>query len=230
VSVDSSRRKAIAFALTLGAAAVLAEASKPSRRDEARAKVPMDAIFPRRFADWGLDARARSFVQPPDEQGKLYGVYDQVLERAYLSPLGERVMLCVAYGSEQSPALQVHRPEVCYAAGGFRVSRVEAVSLEVGMRRLPATRLHAAKVGRSECITYWVVLGDAVIDGSQTFRWRQLTAGLRGEVRDGMVVRVSSIGPDVEPAYRLHAKFVNQLANAVSESFHQRVFGAANAA
>jgi hypothetical protein len=30
-------------------------------------------------------------------------------------------MLSIAYGTDQSTYLHVHRPEVCYAAGGFNV-------------------------------------------------------------------------------------------------------------
>src|SRR5262249_19082470 len=60
------RRKAIAFALTLGSAALLAEAARPRARDQARAKIPLESIFPRDFAGWRADALAQAFVQPAD--------------------------------------------------------------------------------------------------------------------------------------------------------------------
>jgi EpsI family protein len=165
-------------------------------------------------------------VQPADDQGKLYGVYDQVLQRSYASARGERIMLCVAYGSEQSPALQVHRPEICYAASGFTVADTQRVSLTAGARMLPSVRLHASKVGRSEPITYWTVLGDAVAADEDAFRWRQWASALRGEIRDGMLVRVSSIERDAAAGYRLHARFIDELAMAVPAQHRDRVFGA----
>jgi EpsI family protein len=226
MSAPTTRRKAIVFALTLATSAVLAEAARPRRRDDARAKLPLADLFARQFGDWRADDTAQAFVQPPDEQGKVYGFYDQVLQRAYLNAQGDRIMLCVAYGSEQSPALQVHRPEICYAASGFRVGPTQKTTIAVGVRRLPATQLHAAMVGRSEAVTYWTVLGDEVVGDSSSFRWRQLANGLRGEIRDGMLVRVSSLGQDVEAGHRLHARFARELVQGVPAPHHARVFGA----
>ncbi|WP_280153982.1 exosortase-associated protein EpsI, B-type [Piscinibacter sp. XHJ-5] len=221
----TTRRKAMVFVLTMGASAVLAEVARPRRRDEARARIPLAAIFPREFDGWRSDDATQFFVQPPDEQGKLYGVYDQLLQRTYYNAQGERIMLCVAYGSEQSPALQVHRPEICYAASGFEVTDTHRAPLSAGVRTLTATQLHARMVGRSEPITYWTVLGDSVVADEDAFRWRQWASALRGEIRDGMLVRVSSIGREATPGYRLHARFVGELARAVPAEHRDRVFG-----
>lgn len=226
MSAPLTRRKAVVFALALGSAALLAEAAKPRRRDEARAKVPLETIFPAQFSDWRVDAMAQAFIQPADDKGKIYGFYDQVLERSYRNSANDRIMLCIAYGNEQSPALQVHRPEICYASGGFRVDGVQRVDLPVDARRVHVTRLHASKIGRSEPITYWTVLGDTVVNDSDAFRWKQLTMGLRGEVRDGMLVRISSIGQDPQACYRLHAAFAGDLLRAVPPEHRARVFGA----
>ncbi|HEX6704216.1 MAG TPA: EpsI family protein [Albitalea sp.] len=230
MSAMPNRRKAIVFAATLATSVVLAEAARPRRRDDARAKQPLADIFLRQFGDWRADDTAQAFVQPPDDQGKVYGFYDQVLQRAYLNPQGERIMLCVAYGSEQSPALQVHRPEICYASSGFRVGPTRKTTIAVGAHTLPATQLHAVMVGRSEAVTYWTVLGDEVVGDGSSFRWRQLASGLRGEVRDGMLVRVSSLGQDVDAGYRLHERFARELLQGVPARHHARVFGAPNAA
>ena len=135
-------------------------------------------------------------------------------------------MLCVAYGSEQSPALQVHRPEVCYAAGGFRIEDVHGAQIELAARRLPVTRLWASMPGRSEPITYWIVLGDRVVADSGAFRWRQVMSGLRGEIGDGMLVRVSSIGRDAQAGYRTHARFASALSAVIPGAYHDRVLGA----
>jgi EpsI family protein len=148
-----------------------------------------------------------------------------VLERSYRNAAGDQIMLCIAYGSEQSPALQVHRPEICYAAGGFQIDALQHLKLAVGPRLVPATRLHAWKVGRSEPVTYWTVLGDTVIDDSESFRWHQIALGLRGAVRDGMLVRISSIGRDGAAGFRLHAAFAADLIRAVPVQHRDRVFG-----
>lgn len=225
-----TRRKALAFALTLGAAAALGQARRPLRRDAARAGLPLARLFPASFGEWRLDGAAQMFVQPPNENGKLYGVYDQVLERAYLGPQGRRIMLCVAYGSEQSPSLEVHRPEVCYAASGFRVEDVHAAWLQLGSRKLRVTRLHASMLGRFEPITYWTVLGDTVVPDDLERRWQQVLAGLRGEVRDGMLVRISTIDRDAAGSYLVHQRFAADLAGAVPGEHRDRIFGSSFAA
>lgn len=226
MSQQPDRRKAIVFAMTLGSAALLAEAAKPRARDDARAKVPLESIFPADFAGWRADTAAQAFVQPADDKGKIYGFYDQVLERSYRNAAGGQIMLCVAYGSEQSPALQVHRPEICYAAGGFRIKGLERRRMAIERRRVNVTQLHAWKTGRSEPITYWTVLGDTVIDDGASFRWQQISLALRGVIRDGMLVRISSIGQDAGAGYRLHETFADDLFRAVPAEHRGRVFGA----
>ena len=67
---------------------VLSEVARPRRRNTAGSRVPLEAIFPSAFTDWRADLTAQTFVQPPDEHGKIYGIYDDVLERAYLDRAG----------------------------------------------------------------------------------------------------------------------------------------------
>jgi EpsI family protein len=137
-------------------------------------------------------------------------------------------MLSVAYGTEQSAALQLHRPEICYGSDGFEVTQLHAASLDLQPGTLPVTRLHASMLGRSEPITYWTLLGDTVVGDTGAFWARRWASSLRGEVLDGMLVRVSSIDPDPASAYRLHASFVRQLWRSMAPRWRERVFGVAS--
>lgn len=226
MSFHPARRKALVIAAAMGGGAALAVVGKPSRRlaDE-RPPVKLERVFPERFGEWQVAPTAGALVRPSDETGKIYGIYDQVLERVYMSPAGERVMLSVAYGTEQSVGLQVHRPEVCYPGGGFKVSELTRLTLPIGGRELPVTRLFATQPGRSEPITYWTVLGDTVEGSSRAFRWRQIVSGLRGQILDGMLVRVSTLDTRLERAYALQARFANDLVAAVDPALRVRVIG-----
>lgn len=207
--------------------AVLAWMCKPSRQvSEERATQPLGDLFPTHLGDWRALAATGVLVRPRDTHGKLYGLYDQVLERIYRHIDGRQVMLSVAYGAEQSVGLQAHRPEICYDGGGFKVSPTQRMTLRLADQSVPVTRLTAVMPGRSEPITYWLVLGDAVQSDPLAWRWRQLSLGLRGQVLDGMLVRVSSIDIDTEGAYRTHAEFANQLAQAIPIELRARVIGA----
>src|SRR5579871_1683637 len=56
-------------------------------------------------------------------------------------------MLMVAYGESQSDRLQLHHPEVCYTAQGFRVSKTSSAKLAYSPSEPPlkVTRLVAAR-------------------------------------------------------------------------------------
>lgn len=223
--MNLQRRKALGLGAGMGAAALAAWWMKPVPDPQAGSGPTLEQMFPRRFGDWQADTGAEMFVRPAREQGRYLGIYDQVLERTYVDAQGRRVMLVAAQGSEQSAGLQLHRPEVCYPGNGFRVSGLQPAMLPVGGRTLPGTRLHAVMPGRSEPITYWTVLGGAVVGDGAEFRLRQLQFGLRRRLLDGMLVRLSSIEPDPQRAYALHLRFANDLAVALPAAYRSKILG-----
>lgn len=229
MKLDAARRKALVMLTGMAGAAVLAEVAKPRRSaaEAAALAIRLEDVFPRAMGGWQIDAARDMFVRPADQAGKVYGFYDQVLERVYLGPEGEQVMLSIAYGAEQSASLQLHRPEICYAGGGFKVQGLHRVALALAGQEVSATRLHATRPGRSEPITYWTVLGSEAVQDGGSFRLRQLAQGLRGHLLDGMLVRISSIDPDAQRAYGVHERFAQALAAAVEPAMRPRVIGRA---
>ncbi len=222
-----SRRRALFLSSAMAASAAIAWAAKPTQRlaDE-RPPIKLETLFPLSAGEWHVDQRAVAFVRPENEKGKLYGIYDQVLERVYVGPGGRRVMLSAVYGAEQSMRLQVHRPEGCYPWAGFKIDALQRTQLALAQRSIPVTLLHAEKPGRSEPITYWTVLGDDVVENDgRTFQWRQLTFGVRGKILDGMLIRVSSIDDDVQRAWALHAEFADVLVKAMPPDQRVRIAG-----
>lgn len=189
-----------------------------------RAAVPLERLFPAQFAGWSLDPMAATLVRPAFDRARQFQMYDQVLERTYVHRDGYRIMLSVAYGRRQSVGLQMHRPEVCYKAGGFRVTDVADGTLALPSRSLPVTRLFASMDGRPEPITYWRLMGDEAVRDEWSYRWQHWLHGQRG-TPDGMLVRVSSIDPDRANAYRRQAGFVADLAAHLDQMQAKRVLG-----
>lgn len=223
----AERRRALLAAAVMACAAFLAALGQPRRVDvTGRLAVPLEQIFPAQVGTWRVDPAAAGLPISARELGRRFQMYSQVLERTYVNPQGERVMLSVAYGGDQSGSVQMHRPEVCYQASGFKVSRQQAFTLPLGARRLPAMHLFAQGDERPEPITYWTVLGDEVIGGQRHFQLAQLTAGLRGQTADGMLVRISTIDHDIGHAYSVQTSFAQALYAAVPPRFTNRVFGA----
>lgn len=219
-------RRAGLLALAMGTTAVLSWVfmPRPQALADARALVPLEQLFPAQVSGWQLDPLALAPVRPAFEQAKRFQMYDQVLERTYVNQAGYRIMLSVAYGRQQSVGLQMHRPEVCYKAGGFRVDAVESAQIQVQQRPMAVTRLYASMEGRPEPITYWRLLGDEVVADEVQFKWRQLSRAGR-PVADGMLVRVSSIDPDRTAAYQAQSVFIQALAASLNPAQRARVFG-----
>jgi len=229
-TVNASRgamRRAGWLALCMALTAAFSTAFQPRVQAvaQARAMMPLEDLFPPQFGPWQLDPVAQGLIRPAFEQAQRFQMYDQVLERTYVDAEGHRIMLSVAYGRQQSVGLQLHRPEVCYKASGFKVSPTEPAVLTLPTGTLHATRLQASMEGRPEPITYWRLLGDEVAADEVQFKLRQLSLGATGAIPDGMLVRVSSMDADAQAAYRLQTAFVQALAQALTPAQRLRVLG-----
>lgn len=220
------RRRALVLALGMGSTAALAAWMKPRPADPAD-RLDLDALLPERFGDWRIDPESVAFVRAADRRGAQVQMYDQVLERTFLNDRGQRVMLSIAYGADQSADMQLHRPEVCYRAGGFEVGTPNTAALPVGARGLPVTRLVARLPGRPEPITYWAVVGGQLDQGRRpSLRERLVHLGQRRR-SDGLLVRLSSIDPHAEGAWQLHSQFAADMLQALQPSSRARLLGEA---
>lgn len=224
--MNKSMKISIALGLMMLSSAAVTKVVTPSvKMADTQAKFNLEKIIPKEFAGWTLDSGLAPLQVDPETQAKLDKIYNQTLTRTYVNKVGQRVMLSIAYGGDQSDNMGVHKPEVCYTAQGFEVSRAANGSLRTGYGDLPVKRLFAVSGGRNEPITYWITIGKKVTLPGFEQRMQQLRYGLTGSVPDGMLVRVSTIDTDVEGAYTLQAKFVNEMLEAVDEVSRVRLIG-----
>lgn len=188
-------------------------------------KMDLETLFPRQFGSWRVDTSMPVVLPSPDVQAALNVIYNQTLSRSYINDKGERIMLSVAYGGDQSDGTKIHRPENCYPGQGFTIlsNKVDAISLSE--RQLPVRRLVARMNARVEPISYWMIVGDQVALTSTENKLAQLGFGVRGLIADGMLVRVSSINSVVEPQYLVHNAFVDALFQSMAQPGRRRVFG-----
>ena len=211
-----ARRKAAAFLLLSLASAAVAVAWRPTQRlADTRPRVDLETLFPKAFGDWRVDDRTPALLVSPDQKALLDKIYNQTLARTYVNGKGERIMLSVAYGGDQSDATRAHRPEVCYPAQGFQISADTRGVVDLPSGPLRVRRLVARQGGRNEPITYWIMVGErAVLTGTEQ-KLAQLSYSTRGVVPDGMLVRVSSISTETAQAFSLQQSFVVDLAAAL---------------
>ncbi|QNA99324.1 exosortase-associated protein EpsI, B-type [Massilia sp. Se16.2.3] len=211
----------------MAATSALTGALTPSQKTaQARPGFSLEAMVPAQFGAWRIDPAIVPLTPNPEQQGLLEKIYDQTLSRTYVDDGGRRVMLSIAYGGDQSKALQLHLPEVCYVAQGFQLVRDGSDRLTTGYGVLPVQRLVARLQERNEPITYWVTIGEHATRSGIEQKLRRLAYGLSGEIPDGMLVRVSSITNDEPGAWRLQDRFVGELLAAMGPTDRARLIGA----
>ncbi len=191
-----------------------------------RETLDLKTMIPDKFGDWETDESIIPLQVDAEKQAKLDRIYNQTMAKTYVNTLGERIMLSVAYGGDQSDNLAVHKPEVCYYAQGFEITKAFADELFTQHGELPVKRLLAIKGNRNEPITYWVTVGDKAVLPGINQKLQQLRYGLTGSVPDGILVRVSSIDIDNDKAYQLQTSFIQDLLSALDVKGRIRLIGA----
>jgi EpsI family protein len=227
--MTSVRRRAfLATGVMAGCAGLSAVALRPP--PPVPPSTRLDELLPSSFGSWRIDPVSRAFVRGSDLQGKLVSFYDDLLERTFVDDAGYRIMLSIAYVAQafdDGSTLQVHLPEICYRVSGYRLGETARSSLALPDRAVPVMQLEASLPGRHEPLTYWVVVGGAVVNDHGRMRKQRMLAALRREPLDSMLVRVSSIDQDAARAYRKQFEFSASLAEAMPVTKRARIFGKA---
>ena len=127
-------------------------------------------------------------------------------------------MLLLAQNGGQTGFLQIHRPEVCYTAGGYQISAVTPHPIRVGPITVPANRMDASSGGPTEHVIYWTRVGNEV-----PASWRQqkiavAEQNLKGLIPDAILVRVSTVNDDADAALAAIDEFVGALIRSIPPS------------
>ena len=224
----------ILASVVLGAAMVTASAltgalTPTVKLAEQQGQFKLETMIPASFGQWQVDTSIVPLQADPEQQELLEKIYDQTLSRTYVDRDGQRVMLSIAYGGDQSRALQIHLPEVCYVAQGFDMLDSRDDTLDTGHGVVPVKRLVAKQNARNEPITYWITVGDKAIKSGIEQKMQRFAYGLSGKIPDGMLVRVSTIGPDAASAYQVQDRFIKDMIAVVDGRDRIRLMGAATA-
>lgn len=221
-------RTAVALLTLMCSASVIATWGQPAPASERRApSIQLETAVPRQFAGWRLDPSQVTQVVNPQTQQLLDKLYGQVLARTYVNDRGYRVMLSLAYGSDQRGALQAHKPEVCYVAQGFSLLSNDTSDIGTSFGPIMGRRLSTQLGSRHEPITYWFALGDQAVRTRFERRVAEVRVGLTGQIPDGLLFRVSSIDVNPARAYAEHDRFVNDLLASVAPTDRVRLSGLA---
>jgi hypothetical protein len=109
--IRSVNRTAIVIGALMCVASAGAIVARPgTKAAEIGPAISLEAMIPRQFGDWREEPQRVVQVINPQTQELLDKLYSQTLTRAYVNTTGYRVMLSLAYGSDQRGSLQAHKP------------------------------------------------------------------------------------------------------------------------
>lgn len=216
--------------LILGGACVVAAGAayqlKPRRKLNLLGARKMETVIPEAFGNWESHGDV-NLVQPVAEGSLAARLYSQSLARIYTNTTtDESIMVLVAYGDNQSDMLQLHRPEACYPAVGFRVvmSQPAAVALAPSIS-LPVRRVVAEKADYREDIVYWTRLGEYLPTDSADQGRARLATAMKGYIADGALFRCSAVGNSDAVTFASLDRFIVELVRAVGPGDRPAILG-----
>jgi EpsI family protein len=185
----------------------------------------LEDVVPKRIGNW-VPMASEGLVLPKVPGSLAAQLYNQTVNRLYVSDRKTPVMLVIAYGAEQSDLLQLHRPEVCYTAVGFSISSSEATTVSLNpVAKLPARELTARSETRVEPILYWTRIGDDLPTSGREQRWVKLRQQMNGYLADGVLVRLSTIGEPSPAAFADLAEFAREMILAIAPKDRPALIG-----
>ncbi|WP_375391712.1 exosortase-associated protein EpsI, V-type [uncultured Sphingomonas sp.] len=162
-------------------------------------KAELEKLVPRQIGDWRYRDESGLVLPPSDALSD--ALYSGLVTRTYAAPNRDPVMLLVAYSNKQDGMMQVHRPEVCYPAGGYKLTSTRPVEIPNGLGgTIPANSFSADGISRTEQVLYWTRVGSYFPVSWTRQRLAVMQANIDGVIPDGVLVRISTLAPDMASA------------------------------
>lgn len=202
-------RRRLLIGMVLAAGAGTALARKPDQAIDFLGSRKVEDLIPKKIGAWNFQTNSGLVV--PTEDTLSAALYSQLLTRVYANGTDSPVMLLVAQSAGQSGFLQIHRPEFCYPAGGFELSKIVPAQLPVAGRSIRVNQLTASMPGRNEQIIYWTRVGRQMPMSWAEQRMAVAMDNLKGYVPDAVLTRLSTIDSDRDTAFARLASFAETM-------------------
>ena len=221
---------AVVLAVAMSVVSIAGLAARPEKSPRTGSTISLESAVPKIFGSWKALPEQSFLIVNPQATEYLYGLYSQVLARTYVDQNGYKVMLSLAYNDDNRGGLQTHRPEACYPAQGFKIGMLEDGLLPTSFGNIEVRRLMTSLGQRIEPVTYWVTVGDEVVNNRLNKRLAEMKMALTGQVPDGLLFRISSIDADSSRAYAVHQRFAADMMGAVPLGVRKQLSGLAGQA
>lgn len=216
-------RREFGLGLAFIAAAGTAALGRPTRNVDLLGKSKLKDVIPEQIGSWTFVSSSGLVLPPEDQLSRL--LYSQLLTRVYSRPDGTSIMLLIAQSGTQTGILQIHRPEVCYSAGGSTLSGMTRHPLQLPWGKLPTIALVATAADRTEQIVYWTRIGHHLPLSWLQQREAVAIDNLHGIIPDAVLVRVSMIDNDTAGAVQIMDDFIRDMFTAVTPATRQFLIG-----
>lgn len=187
--------------------------------------IDLEAMVPKQFGDWHLVETGAIQVINPQAETLVNLLYQDILNRVYVNSQGYKIMLSIAYGRDQRDGMDVHKPEVCYPAQGFKLLSQRWLVIDMGDSDVAWKQLVTQLKQRKEPVTYWHMVGDQVVGSGFNKKFVEIGYALDGLIPDGMIVRASSIDADSDRAHTKQMSFLKQLRASIDHEHRSRFGG-----
>ena len=214
-------RRKFGLGLAFASVAGVAAARLPNKNLDYLGKQKLESVIPDKIGRWNY-VSSSGLVVPPEDQ-MIRALYSQLVTRVYSDGSGPPIMLLVAQSATQTGILQIHRPEICYTAGGYQLSAIEPHVVGLPWGGLPTLSMSATSDSRTEQLVYWTRIGDRLPKSWREQRMVVAMDNLRRIIPDAIMVRVSTFGNDKARALASMDEFIVSLMNSVSPQV-RRVF------
>ncbi|HZC37252.1 MAG TPA: EpsI family protein [Sphingomicrobium sp.] len=205
-------RRQILTGLVMGAAAAVAAVRKPDIRLDYLGPHKLEDIVPKRIGRWDF-VTTSGLVIPPSDQLQL-ALYSQLLTRVY-SDGTNAIQLLIAYSASETGFLQVHRPEFCYTAAGYRLSDFSLHTVQGTPRAFTANTMTATRDSSTEKLLYWVRIGEHIPHSWAEQKLTFAEDNLRRLIPDAALIRVSTVGLDDAQALPMIDQFVREMIGSI---------------
>lgn len=217
-------RRKVLLGLGMIAASGIAQARLPEPNRPRVDADEFDAMFPDSIGGWRYATQSGLVLPPSDALSDR--LYDNLVTRVYHDSAGRTLMLLVAYNNRQDGVLQIHRPEICYPAGGYELTPTRHVDVPLGSGAiLPCQGFAAKSRQRNEVVVYWTRVGDEFPRSWAEQRLAVAKANLKGIIPDGVLVRISTLGSELADDVPVLSDFIADLTRLPAPRLENLLFG-----
>ena len=185
----------------------------------------LEKMIPPKVEGWSFRDASGIVLPPPDALSDM--LYSGLLTRTYAAESRAPMMLCIAYSNRQDGMLQVHRPETCYPAGGYSLSPTRTAQVANGLGgSIAANTFSADGINRTEQVLYWTRIGGSFPNTWLNQRLAVMRENLEGVIPDGILVRMSTLAPDMASALPDLEAFAGALVRSATPAGRKLLVGA----